>query len=72
MLSIKRSDMSKSTIVRNKTKAMVVTLKSRKLKWKWAGHILRGDGKWSKIITRCCPRDTIRKKKNRLEGDTMI
>ncbi|GBP35269.1 hypothetical protein EVAR_19490_1 [Eumeta japonica] len=36
--------------------------KERRLKWQWAGHMIRGEEKWSKIVTRWYLREGKRKR----------
>ncbi|CAF4805726.1 unnamed protein product [Pieris macdunnoughi] len=62
MTGIKRKDKVRSSNIRGKTKVQDITLKIRRQKWKWAGHMIRGKDKWSKIITQWYPRDGKRKR----------
>lgn len=51
MLGVKRKDRLRNINIRKKTKVQDVTLKIQRLKWKWAGHMIRGKDKWSRIVT---------------------
>ena len=62
MLNVKKSDRLKNRVIRNKTKTIDVTLKIRRLKWRWAGHKIRGHDKWSKKVTRWYPKEGKRKR----------
>lgn len=62
MVGIKRKDKVRNSNIRSKTKVQDITLKIRRQKWKWAGHMIRGKDKWSKIITQWYPRDGKRKR----------
>ena len=62
MLNLKKSDRLKNRVIRNKTKVLDITCKIRRLKWRWAGHMIRGQDKWSKIVTRWYPREGKRKR----------
>ena len=62
MTGIKRKDKVRSSNIRKKTKVQDITLKIRRQKWKWAGHMIRGKDKWSKTITQWYPRDGKRKR----------
>ncbi|XP_059052254.1 uncharacterized protein LOC131846852 [Achroia grisella] len=48
--------------IRNLTKTQDINAKTRHLKWRWVGHILRGKNKWSKVITTWYPRQGHRKR----------
>ncbi|GBP64897.1 hypothetical protein EVAR_49190_1 [Eumeta japonica] len=61
MLSVKRSDKLRNCAIRYKTSSTDITLKTKKLKWRWAGHMIRGHDKWNKKVTRWYPKE--RKKK---------
>ncbi|GBP42023.1 hypothetical protein EVAR_95022_1 [Eumeta japonica] len=39
-----------------------VTIKVKRLKWRWDGHVIRGHDKWSKRVTRWYPREGKRKR----------
>ncbi|XP_064076016.1 uncharacterized protein LOC135194477 [Vanessa tameamea] len=54
MLNIKKFDRVKNRDIRNKTKAIDITLKIKRLKD--LGHTLRGQDKWSKRVTVSYPR----------------
>ncbi|KAG6464707.1 hypothetical protein O3G_MSEX014681 [Manduca sexta] len=45
MLNVKKSDKLKNRVIRYKTKVIDITLKIRRLKWRWAGHMIRGRDK---------------------------
>ncbi|GBP09530.1 Putative uncharacterized transposon-derived protein F52C9.6 [Eumeta japonica] len=62
MLNVKRSDRIKNHTIRKKTNVIDITSKIRRLKWQWAGHMIRGEEKWSKIVTRWYPREGKRKR----------
>lgn len=62
MMSIRKSEKIRNTIIRNITKIENVTYTIRKQKWRWAGHILRGPEKWSKMVMNWYPRDRKRKR----------
>lgn len=63
ILNIKLRDKIKLTNIRNKTKVTDVTYTVRKLKWKWAGHMIRNrKEKWTKDVTVWYPRDGKRRK----------
>lgn len=62
MLNIKKSDRLKNLVIRNKTKTTDVTIKIKRLKWRWAGHVIRGHDKWSKRVTRWYPREGKKKR----------
>ncbi|GBP47350.1 hypothetical protein EVAR_38951_1 [Eumeta japonica] len=62
MLNVKRSDRVKNHTIRKKTNVIDITSKIRRLKWQWARHMIRGEEKWSKIVTRWYPREGKRKR----------
>lgn len=62
MLNIKKSDRLKNIVIRNKTKTSDVINKIKRLKWRWAGHLVRGHDKWSKRVTWWYPREGKRKR----------
>ncbi|CAG4987883.1 unnamed protein product [Colias eurytheme] len=62
MLNIKKSDRIKKIVIRNKTKITDVISKIKRLKWRWAGHLVRGHDKWSKRVTWWYPREGKRKR----------
>lgn len=62
MMNVKKSDRLRNRVIRSKTKVIDVTYKIRRLKWRWAGHMIRGKEKWSKIVTRWYPREGKRKR----------
>lgn len=62
MIGVKRKDKIRNTNIRKNTKTQDVTLKIKRLKWKWAGHMVRGKEKWSKITTHWYPREGKRKR----------
>ena len=53
ILGIKRKDKIRNTTIREKTGMVDVACKIKKLKFKYAGHITRGENKWSKKVTEC-------------------
>lgn len=61
MLNIRRSDKISNKTIRKRTKIEDVTMRVRKLKWKWTGHIIRGIEKWNKNIMFWYPRNRKRK-----------
>lgn len=62
ILGIKRRDRMRNINIRKKTKVQDVTLKIKRLKWKWVGHMIRGKDKWSKMVTQWYPREGKRKR----------
>lgn len=63
ILNIKLRDKIKLTNIRSKTKVKDVTYTLKKLKWNWAGHMVRSKKKkWTNEITVWCPRDGKRRK----------
>uniref|UniRef100_A0A2A4J025 Reverse transcriptase domain-containing protein n=1 Tax=Heliothis virescens TaxID=7102 RepID=A0A2A4J025_HELVI len=50
MVGKRLSDKIRTSTIRKYTKIKDVTVTIRKLKWKWAGHTVRGTDKWSKTI----------------------
>ncbi|GBP07181.1 hypothetical protein EVAR_92084_1 [Eumeta japonica] len=56
MIGVKKGDRIRNVNIRKKTKTQDVTLKIKRLKWKWSGHMARGKDKWSKLITHWYPR----------------
>ncbi|KAI5743164.1 hypothetical protein M8J77_015214 [Diaphorina citri] len=51
MLGITRRDRKRITWIRAKTKVMDVIERVKRLKWRWAGHVLRRtDGRWTTSI----------------------
>lgn len=62
MLNVKKSDKLRNYFIRNKTKTIDIMLKIKRLKWRWAGHVIRGHDKWSKKITGWYPREGKRKR----------
>lgn len=73
ILNLKLRDKVKLENIRSKTKVMDVTYTVKKLKWNWAGHMIRNNrDKWTKDVTEWYPRDGKRKKgrqKTRWEDD---
>ena len=68
MLNVKKFDRLKNDVIRNKTKAIDITVNIRRLKWRWAGHMLRGQDKWSKRVTVWYPREGKRARGRELLG----
>lgn len=62
MLNKKRADKIRNETLRKTTKIEDVTVKVKRLKWRWTGHILRGIEKWNKVILNWYPRMGKRKK----------
>lgn len=63
ILNIKLRDKINLTNIRNRTKVIDVTYTVKKLKWKWAGHMIRSKKKkWTKDVTVWYPRDGKRRK----------
>ncbi|GBP72876.1 Putative uncharacterized transposon-derived protein F52C9.6 [Eumeta japonica] len=62
MLGVKKRDRLRNINIRKKTKVQDASLKIKRLKWKWSGHMIRGNDKCSKIITQWYPRDAKRKR----------
>lgn len=56
ILKRRRIDKTSNKDLRDKTGFTDVTYKTKQLKWKWAGHTIRGGDKWSKIVTLWHPR----------------
>lgn len=50
MMGKKLSDKMRTTTIKKYTKTNNVTVIIKKLKWKWAGHTVRGQEKWSKTL----------------------
>ncbi|KAG6462790.1 hypothetical protein O3G_MSEX013475 [Manduca sexta] len=58
ILNIKLKDKIKLINIRNKTKVIDVPYTVKKLKWEWAGHMLRNSkNKWTKDVTMWYSRD---------------
>lgn len=63
ILHIKLRDKINLKFIRKQTKVTDVTYCIKKLKWKWAGHMVRcKKDKWSKDVTEWCPRHNKRNK----------
>lgn len=63
ILNIKLKDKIKLGIIRRQTKITDITYCIKKLKWRWAGHMIRSKrDKWSKDVTMWWPRGNKRKK----------
>lgn len=63
ILKIKLKDKIRLGTIRNLTRITDVTYCIKKLKWKWAGHMIRSKkDKWSKEVTEWCPRGNRRKR----------
>lgn len=57
MLGVTLREKIPNTKIRKKTKIKEVLLVANKLKWKWAGHVIRqDDSRWSKLATVWQPR----------------
>ncbi|CAH2108931.1 unnamed protein product [Euphydryas editha] len=73
MLGLRLKDKWKATTIRSITKVADVKVKTRTLKWKWTGHMMRSEtGKWTKKVTEWYPRDRKRRRgrqKKRWEDD---
>nr|XP_034832243.1 uncharacterized protein LOC117989050 [Maniola hyperantus] len=50
MMGKKLSDRIRTTTIKKYTKTKDVSITIRNLKWKWAGHTIRGQDKWSKTV----------------------
>lgn len=58
MLNVRRKDRISLALIRNRTKIADITHTIKKLKWKWAGHILRcKKDKWAKDVIEWYPRE---------------
>ncbi|CAK1594407.1 unnamed protein product [Parnassius mnemosyne] len=58
MLKIKLQDRINSSKIRRRTKITDALTTIARLKWKWAGHVIRSsDGRWSERILHWFPRD---------------
>lgn len=62
MIGKRKVDKIRHTNIRKATKVEDVVVKLRTLKWKWAGHTMRGDDRWSKVVTNWYPREGKRRK----------
>lgn len=63
MLGIRLSDKQTLANIRKKTKIIDVTRKTKTLKWRWTGHIMRSKRKkWTSDITEWYPRDGKRRR----------
>jgi hypothetical protein len=62
MMGVKRKDKKRLDEIRGQTRIEDITVKIRKLKWKWTGHMMRGKDKWSRTATIWYPRDHKRKR----------
>lgn len=61
ILNKKLIEKTHNTELRKLTKVTDVIRHAKKLKWKWAGHIMRQtDGRWTKELTEWCPRYSTR------------
>lgn len=56
MLGVRRRDRKRNTEIRRETKVTDAIFKIKTLKWRWAGHTLRGIDKWSQRVTVWYPR----------------
>lgn len=62
MLNVRKSDRLRNEEVRKRTRVTDVITTIRKLKWQWAGHIMRtNDNRWTRLTTEWTPRDGQRK-----------
>lgn len=53
VLNLKLSDKVKNTEIRKRTQVTDAVIHTRKLKWKWAGHLSRyEDGRWTNRVTK--------------------
>ncbi|CAB3228197.1 unnamed protein product [Arctia plantaginis] len=56
VIGLRRRDRVKLETIKTETKFKNAHIVSRRLKWRWAGHMLRDTKeKWTKIITEWCP-----------------
>lgn len=63
MLNIKRRDKINTKVIRQKTKTIEVSYTIKKLKLKWAGHLIRDQtNKWAKKVAEWYPREGKRKR----------
>lgn len=72
MINLKRPDRLSNRVIRSKTKVIDIACKIRRLKWCWAGLVVRENDKWSKIVTRWYPSESKRKRdrpQKRLDDD---
>ncbi|KAG7311380.1 hypothetical protein JYU34_002422 [Plutella xylostella] len=58
MLGIKLKDRIENEVIRHQTKIQDIITTIDKLKWQWAGHVMRiKDQRWTKLTTEWIPRD---------------
>lgn len=63
MLNVKRRDKVNLNVIRLKTKTIDVSYTIKKLKLKWAGHLIRNKtNKWAKQVAEWYPREGKRKR----------
>ncbi|XP_045491132.1 uncharacterized protein LOC123691006 [Colias croceus] len=62
MLNIRKKDRVRNKTIRKRTKVEDVICKTRKLKWEWTGHILRGCEKWNRTLIFWYPKNGKRKR----------
>ena len=64
MLNVKRKNQVKVNDIHKKTKIVEVSYKIKKLKLKWAGHLMRSKtNKWAKQVVEWYPREGKRKRR---------
>lgn len=52
ILGLKLKDKQRSSVIRRKTKVINAVTHAMRLKWKWAGHMIRTKGeRWTKLVT---------------------
>jgi Reverse transcriptase (RNA-dependent DNA polymerase) len=62
MMNVRRKDKIRNTTIRKATKVKDVVATARKLKWNWAGHLVRhSDERFPKIVESWVPKDSKRK-----------
>ncbi|KAG7301234.1 hypothetical protein JYU34_014132 [Plutella xylostella] len=63
MLSLRLIEKTTNKDLRNITKVTDVIRHAKRLKWKWAGHVMRlGDGRWTREVTEWSPRQARRRR----------
>lgn len=63
MLHLRLIEKTTNKDLRNMTKIRDVIRHAKKLKWEWAGHVMRlDDGRWTREVTEWCPRQNTRRR----------
>ena len=63
MIGITRKDRKTNQWIRDQTRLEDIVVVVKRLKWKWAGHVVRmNDNRWTKIITEWLPIENRRKR----------